>query len=584
MFPYNPNNRRLAEVALGNEPADLVIRDATLMDVYTGRLVPHRSVACAGKWIAYIGPDADYTIGAMTRVIEGDGRVIAPGYIDPHTHIANFCDISEILRYTIPGGTTTYVTEVESYPFAMGGRGFAAFLERVRTCPVKIFCLVPPMVTASPASANLTIKVREAKRFLAQKMVIGLGESYWQNAILGADKRIYALIQETAKVGKVVEGHAAGAVDRRLAAYAAAGAWSCHEAISPEDVLARLEMGYCVMLREGYIRQDLDALRPLIGKIDLGRCCICTDGCSPEQLLARGYLVDVLQKGVDIGIPPLEVIRMATINAATHLRLDHLLGGIAPGRLADIVVLPRPDVMRPDAVISEGLLVAEGGKTIVPLPKGLYPHWLKKGLRVRKVSPDAFAVPVNSCSRPGGVRTMDIQTNGLVAREGFAEVYPHGDQILADPKRDLLKVAFIERATGREERFVGFVRGWGMRAGGIATTQVWDASGITAVGASDEEIAFAINRVIEVGGGTALVRGRQVLVEIPAPIAGYISEDGIEEVAAKLNRLHEEVDQLGCRLPAPLLTLVTTTTAAIPFIRVTERGYFRFREQDYVGV
>ena len=584
MFPYNAHNRRLMETALGNEPADLVIRDGVLMDVYTGRVVPHRSVAVADKWIAYVGPDADYAIGERTRVIEADGRAIAPGFIDPHTHIASFCNISDFLEYAIPGGTTTYVTEVESYPFALGAKGFKAFLEQVRNRPVKIFCLIPPMVTASKAAAPLYITAKEAKKLLEDELVLGLGESYWQNIIPTPDNRVLRLIQATMKVGKSVQGHAAGAADRKLAAYAAAGAVSCHEAVSAADVLSRLEMGFCVMLREGYIRKDLESLRPLIGKIDLGRCALCTDGVGLDLLLSRGYFTDVVQKAVEMGIKPIEAIRMATLNSAAHFGLDHLIGGIAPGRFADILILPRPGTMAPDLVISEGQVIAEKGKTLIPLPRVPYPDRLLKTMRVPSVTPEQLAVPLSACSTEGRVRTMDIQANGLVAREGSAEISSRNGKVLADPGKDLLKIVFVERVSGRGKRFVGFVRGWGLKRGAVASSLVWDASGIVAIGADDQDLALAVNRVIELQGGTVLALAGEIALDIPFPIAGYLSDVRIEDLAAQLAAFQKAVKDLGSRLESAHLTLVTQTTAAIPFIRITEKGYFRFRENDYVGI
>jgi adenine deaminase len=584
MFPYNAHSRQLMETALGNEPADLVIREGVLMDVYTGGVVPHRSVAVTDKWIAYVGPDADYAIGERTRVIEADGRVISPGFIDPHTHIASFCNISDFLEYAIPGGTTTYITEVEGYPFALGVKGFKAFLEQVRDRPVKVFCLIPPMVTASPAAAALYISAKEAKKLLEDELVLGLGESYWQNIIPTPDNRVLRLIQTTMKAGKSVQGHAAGAADRKLAAYAAAGAVSCHEAVSAEDVLSRLEMGFCVMLREGYIRKDLESLRPLIGQIDLSRCCLCTDGVGPDLLLSQGYFTDVVQKAIDMGIKPIEAIRMASLNPATHFGLDHLVGGIAPGRFADILILPRPDIMVPDLVISEGRIVAEGGKTLVPLPRVPYPDRLLKTMRIPSLVPAQFAVPVSACSMEGRMRTIDIQANGLVAREGSAEISSRNGKVLADPGKDLLKAIFIERASGRGEQFVGFVRGWGLKQGAVASSLVWDASGIVAIGADDQDLAMAVNRVIELQGGTVLALEGEIRLAIPFPIAGYLSDERIEDLAAQLAAFQKAVRDLGSTLPSAHLTLVTQTTAAIPFIRITEKGYFRFRENDYVGI
>lgn len=584
MFPYNAHNRRLLETALGNEPADLVIRDGILMDVYTGRVVPHRSVAVAERWIAYVGMDADYTIGEKTRVIEADGRAISPGFIDSHTHIANLCNISDLLEYAIPGGTTTYITEVESYCFALGAEGFRAFLDQVRDRPIKIFCLIPPMVTTSPAAALLFITPDETKKLLEDEQVLGLGEAYWQNAILTPDDRILQLIQETMKAGKSVQGHAAGAADRRLAAYAAAGAVSCHEAVSPDDVLNRLEMGYCVMLREGYIRRDLESLRPLIGKIDLGRCTLSTDGVDPDLLLSQGYFTEVVQKAANMGLEPIEAIRMATLNPAEHFGLDHLIGGIAPGRFADILILPGPGTMTPDLVISEGRVIAERGKTLVPLPRIPHPDRLLKTVHVPFIPPEQLAVTLSACSKPGTIRTMDIQANGLVVREGFAEISSEQGNVLPDPWEDLLKIVFIERTSGRGGKFVGFVRGWGMKRGAVASSLAWDVSGIVAIGADDLNLATAINRVIELQGGTALALDGDIALDIPFPIGGYISDRRIEDLTSALTAFQKAVWDLGSTLQKAHLTLVTLTSAAIPFIRITEKGYFRFRENDYVGI
>ena len=195
MFTHNAYNRDLVEVALGRKPADMVIRDGVLLDVYTGRMLPRRSVAIWDKWIAYVGPDAAFTIGEDTLVMDADQRIICPGYIDSHTHMSGYWNIADFLKYAIPGGTTTLITEVENYGFALGAAGFSAFLEQVRNRPVKFYCLIPPMVTTSPAARPLFITPAECRELLRDERVIGLGESYWQSAILNPDDRVLSLIR-----------------------------------------------------------------------------------------------------------------------------------------------------------------------------------------------------------------------------------------------------------------------------------------------------------------------------------------------------------------------------------------------------
>jgi adenine deaminase len=584
MFTYNADNRTLVETALGNRKADLVIKNGELVDVYTGRVLPGYSVAVCGSWITYVGPDADYAIGEGTRIIEAEGRVISPGFVDGHTHVTGFFDIADFLRYAIPGGTTTYITEVESYGFGLGAQGFEIFLDQIKGRPVKVYCTVPAMVSTSPASGHFAIQPNEIRELLKNEAVLGLGESYWQNAILTQDNRILELMQETVKAGKSVQGHSAGAADKRLGAYACASAVSCHEAVSPEDILNRLQLGFWAFLRHGYIRKDVGSLKTLIGKIDLRRCILCTDGIDPEFLLKRGGFNEVVQYAINLGVPPVEAIRMSSLNCAELYHIDHLIGGIAPGRYADILILPSLEEIKPEVVVANGRVIYENDQVHAELMRIPYDKKIFATVSVPLTSQKDFAVSAPSCSLPGMVRTIDIQANGLVAKEGAAKALVENGQILADPGSDLLKLVYIDRATGRAKMFIGFVRGMGMKSGAVATTQAWDASALIAVGASDEDIALAVNTVIQHQGGAVITAGGTISVDIPFPIAGYVSDAPVEEIYAGMMDFQKKMEELGSTLRSAHLTLVTLTSAAIPFIRITEKGYFRFRENDYVGI
>ena len=575
------DNRRLADTALGREPADTVIKDGVLMDVYTGRILPGRSVAIRDRWIAYVGPDAEHTIGEKTEVIEADGRLICPGYIDAHTHLATYWDIADFLAYTIPCGITTHFTEAEAYAFILGSEGFKAFLDQIENQPVKIYGLIPPMISLSPASEPLLINRDKIKDLLKDPRVMGLGESFWQGTIMTRDNRVLELIQETLKAGKSVEGHAAGAFDRKLAAYAGAGALSCHEAISTDDVLSRLELGLYAMIREGDIRRDLEIILPLKDRIDLRRVILVTDGTNPIDLVKRGYMIDVIQKAVDLGFKPIEAVQMVTLNPAEHFGLAHLMGGIAPGRYADILLLPEDGVMKPELVISEGRIVAENGETAVEIPATPYPGELMKTVRVDPVSSSDLAVPAHG---QGDIRTIDIQAGGLVTREGKATPKIVNGQLEADPERDLLKIVFIERNSGRGEKFIGFISGWGQKKGAVATTLCWDAGAIVAIGANDHDLTAVINRVIDLQGGAVVSVDGAFLAEIPLNIGGFISQLKMPEIAHRLEAFQKAVASLGSTLTFTHLTLNVLSTAAIPFIRITEKGYYRLRENDFVNL
>ncbi len=584
MFPYNADNHKLIETALGNEPADLVVRNGELIDVYTGRILHGYSVAVCGRYIVYVGPDADYAVGKGTRIIEAGGRVICPGFVDGHTHITSFFDIADFLKYAIPGGTTTCITEVDSYCFGLGVRGFKVFLDQIKNRPVKFYCTVPSMVSTSPASGHFAITPEEIRELLKMEEVLGLGESYWQNIIFTPDHRILELMRETVKAGKSVQGHAAGAADKRLGAYACTGVVSCHEAVSPEDILNRLEMGYWTFLRHGYIREDVGSIKSLIGKIDFRRCILCTDGIDAEFLLKRGYFNDVIQHAINIGVPPVDAITMSSLNCAEMYHMDHLIGGLAPGRFADIVILPSLNEIKPEVVVSNGCVIFENGAINAELKRVPYNKKILKTVNVPLTNPMDFAVAASDCSKPGMVRTIDIQANGLVAKEGLANAPVANGKVAADPENDLLKLVFIDRASGKAKRFTGFVRGMGMKSGAVATTQAWDASAIIAAGADDDDLALAVNTVIKHQGGAVIALSGGVAVDIPFSIAGYTSDAPVEEINARMIDFQKKMEDMGSKLRSAHLTLVTLTSAAIPFIRITEKGYFRFRENDYVGI
>ena len=576
--------RRLVDTALGRRPADLVVQNGDLMDVYTGRMLPGRSIAMTDEWIAYVGSDAEHTVGPDTRVIDAGGRVVCPGFMDAHTHLINYFNMPEFLSYAIPSGVTTLVTELECYGFILGAEGVRIFLNQIESSPIKIYALVPPMISLSPAVRPLMIRPEQLAGLFEDTRVMGLGESFWQGTILTPDDRVLDLIAETQRCGKSVQGHAAGAFDQKLAAYAAIGVESCHEAISTQDVLNRLEMGLYAMIREGDIRRDLEIILPLKDKIDLRRVILVTDGTNPGLLMQNGYLRDVVQKAIDLGVEPMDAIRMVTLNPAEHLRLDTLTGGIAPGRHGDLLILPDARTMKPQWVIAKGKVVARDGQATVPFPAAQNPELLLNTVRADPVSSGDLRISQSLADADGMVRTLDIQPGGLVAREGRARPKVVSGDLAADPENDLLKIFFMERLSGQGDSFTGFVRGWGQKQGAVATTLCWDAGGIMGIGENDRDLTAAVNRLIDIQGGTAVFVDGDLILEIPLSVGGYVSHLNMAELTERLSRFQKIMASLGVRLDFAHLTLSVLTTPAIPFIRMTEKGYYRFRESDVVGL
>ncbi len=576
-----PNDRQeLIKVALGEAEADLAIINGAVVNVYTGE-IEKASVLIKGERIAYVGNDTAKSIGSKTQVIDAAGKTLVPGFIDGHTHVDVLYTINELLRFAIRGGTTTIITESCTIATTVGYEGVSHFLDSVRRQPVKILVTAPPMVTISPITEANAIGVKELRRLLRYKEVIGLGEPYWGD-VVGGNRRVLDLIAETVRLGGKVDGHSAGANGKKLQAYVATGVSSCHEPINAKEVLERLKLGLFILIREGEVRRELKAVAPIKDSgLPLNRLAISTDGVGPEQLVNRGYMEFVVQKAIVLGFDPVQAVQMATVNVAQHFALDHDVGGIAPGKYADIVIIPNLKTIKAEYVISNGRVVSQNGQILVPPRQHRYPSSLGNSLRL----PDDFSAD-DFIIRVGGRQEVKVrlmkQITDLLVREEIIDMPITDGQLKIDVSKDILKVAAIERTFGSGKRFVGLIRGIGLKKGAVATSSVWDCSDLVVVGADENDMARATNRIREMGGGMVVCDGGKILAEIAFPVAGEISTEPMETIAAKLNAIQKAAEGLGAKSQDIRLTLAVLPTPAIPFLRICESGLFDLRENSFV--
>ncbi|MFH1489200.1 MAG: adenine deaminase C-terminal domain-containing protein [Pseudomonadota bacterium] len=563
--------QKLIDVILGMEKADLAIVNGTLLNVYTGELLDNHAVTVKGAWIAYVGDQPDENIGPDTQVIDARGKILIPGLIDGHTHLADFqYRPSEFLRYAMVGGTTALITEtIEPYPVG-GYEGVVDFLEALRDQPIKIYATAP--AAASTSSRVHGIPRVILKKLLARDDVIGLGESYWQ-AVLREPELFFHNYEETLQAGKHLVGHSAGARGRKLMAYLAPGISSCHEPINAEEVIERLRLGIHVMIREGGVRRDLEAIaRIRTSGVDLRRLILVTDGVVAKDLLERGYMEDVVQKAIDCGFDPVEAVRMATLNVASYFGLDGIIGGIAPGKYADMVIIPEPDRVEAECVISMGRVIAREGRLLVPPREHTFSHETLNSVHLpRKIQPEDFTIPFTGGAETVKVRVID-QISELVTKEWTAHMPVVNGEIRADTSRDILKVAAVDRRFSPGKTFSGFIRGFKMKTGAIAGSGTWDTANIIVVGENEEEMAHAVNRIRDLKGAVVVYGKGRVLAEIPLPIFGLMSDLDIPDLVRKAFELSKTMRDLGFPFRDPLRTLVTLTGAAIPFLRISEEG------------
>jgi adenine deaminase len=589
LFPEEPVQkksnhtiRNLIKTALGDGKADLVVLNGSLVNVYSGEIQEPCSVGITGARIAAVGEDLSYLIGEGTRVIDAKGQYVTPGFIDPHTHLDSIVQCAEYVRYAVPHGNTTAVTETSMIGNAAGKEGVGWFMEDTRDLSLRIYILTPSMAPPFPAlETSKGFSREDFQEMIREDRVLGVGETYWP-LVLDMDERAMALYAIAREMGKTREGHAAGARGKRLTAYSAAGTTSCHEATTAQEALERLRLGMAVMVREGSVRRELEAIAAIKDMgVDLRGVMLCTDWADPQMLIEHGCMDALVRRAIAAGFDPIVAIQMVTINPAEYFGL-HDLGGIGPGKIADILLLSDLRQATVETVIKDGKVVAQEGKLVQDPPRYRYPKAARHSFAPEGVQEEDFAIPYEGKGERARVRVVDC-LNETITQELQAELEARAGNLISIPEQDIIKMAHICKYERRPRHARGFVHGLGMREGGVATSLIWDTNNILVVGATDREMAFAVNRLLEHQGGIVVVTGEQVIAELPLPICGGISDRPLEEIAQRIAEIEEGCRGLGF-IHRPFLTLQTLAFTGLPYLRLTDRGLVDIRTRAFVDL
>ena len=582
LYRRSDESKALMQVALGREKADLAVINARLANVYTGEILNDCAIVSKGRWIAYVGQAPGDTIGPQTELIDAGGQTVIPGLIDGHTHLSWLCRIDEFLKYAAKGGTTTIVSEtLEVYPVG-GYSGLIDYLESFQNQPIKIWATAPVMISISKTAQG--ILHQDLQKLLEREDIIGLGESYWQ-AVLQDPDWLLALFEQAQRAGITLEGHTAGASEKKLAAYIANGITSCHEPINAEQVLERLRLGLHVMIREGAVRKDLAEIAKIKDRgIDSRRLILASDSISPDDLMTNGYMEAIVQKAIACGFKPIEAIQMATLNVAEHFSLDHLIGGLAPGRFADFVIIPDIATIDAQAVVSNGRVIARNGNLLTPPRPPAYASDSLNSVNLPcDLKPSDFAIHAPENAKQINVRVMNMVTD-LVTAEITERIAVRDGQIHIDSDADIAKIAAIDRTHNPGRMFVGLIKGFGIKSGAIACSAAWDTTDIIVVGRDDSDMAAAVNRIRSLQGGVVLCQDGNTVAELPLPIFGLIADLNIEDLIHQFAEVTRAARNQGIPFPEPVLSLITLTGAAIPYLRICEEGLVNLKDGKTVSL
>ena len=546
--------RRLTDVARGAAPADLYLRGGTLLNVYTGELY-RANVATRGERIAYVGVREEM-VGPRTRVIDATGRVLVPGYIDPHVHPATLTTPSALAEFVLPHGTTAVVADTLQFWELGGLTAFRTVADALMTSPLRFYWMVRPHAQSRAPGEWRRFDVTTLAKAFAHPRTVAVGEvTRWPDAWRGDPELLRRL--GLARRGRV-EGHTAGASGEKIPAIAAAGFTSDHEPITAQEVLDRARQGIAVMLRESSLRPDLvgllDALKtaPALAS----RLMLTSDGSMPAFLRTHGFVDHLIRVALERGVTPIDAYRMATLNPATYYGLDADLGGIAPGRYADICVLDDLAEPRPPTVLARGKVIAADGRLIGRVAE---PPWRQvfrspeARLTVRwRARPDDFELP----RRP---RYPVIQLVSAVITRLQERAMESGD----------LRAALLDR--GGRWVAPGVVAGFADRIDGFATTTSTDFN-ILALGRRPASMARAVNRLLDLHGGIVLVDGERVVYELAMPLGGIMMRGSIEEAARSEDELRRRLGERGYAHHEPLYSLFFLAADFLPTVRLSPRG------------
>jgi adenine deaminase len=544
--------RRLA-VARGDEAADTVLRGARVLSVFTREWLEGDVAICDG-YVAGIG---EYD---GVEVIDASGRWVVPGFIDAHLHLESPKLLpDEFARLVLPLGTTTVVADPHEIANVLGTDGVHWLLDSCADLPLDVFFMASSCVPASEfESPRRPLSTGDLESLMRRRRVIGLAEMMnFPGVVSGLESELAKLELDGASH---VDGHAPSLLGKGLNAYAAAGIRSDHEARTIEEGRERLRAGLWLLIREASGARNLRDLLPLAREYGPARIAFCTDDREPEHIADEGHVNSMVRTAVAEGISPEDAVVMASLNPAQWHRLSDL-GAIAPGYQADLLVLPELKTFVPE-------LVLKRGKPVEEIPRPEVPEWVKHTVRIRAVASNHFAIPWDG----GRARVIGIVPDQIVTESLVEELTTETGLAVADPERDLAKIAVLERHLGTGRIGLGFVRGFGLESGALASTVAHDAHNIVVVGMNDHDMARAVVRLSETGGGVVVTEGRGVRAELPLPVAGLLSTAPLDEVLERSRACVEAARKLGCNLHSPFQTLAFLALSVIPSLKITDRG------------
>jgi len=572
----------LNAVAIGDKAADLVLENCSLVNVYTGEILPETQVAISKDRIAYVGEDASHTKGKKTVVINLEKKFITPGFADSHIHIDQFVSPAEFVKKSLLCGVTSLFADSVDIVSTCGFSGFKEFIKMTSGLPARFFHVVPGGTPVDRKFSHVkSLSPTEEKSALRMPGVLGLGEVFSWTKVTKRDSKTMKTLSTMLENNCVINGHTAGMSGKKLNAYVSSGILSCHEPINFEQVIERLRLGMWIMIREGSIRRDIKDIIPLVlaNKTNKDRLMFCSDGLDPIDITKFGHIDHCIREAVKLGLNLTDAISMASKNCFDYYNMGMDLGGIAPGKLADILVFDDLMKLKPKKIFVGGMLVLSNGTIVSKIKKHPVPKWMTKTVKLNKFTEDNFSI--KSHSDLVDVNVIDMKTE-IITKKGHETLSVKDENVIPSYDKDVWKVAAFDRTFGSTKHAVGFLKNFGPRIGAFASTWSFHENNMIVIGSNEKDMAIAANNLLRTQGGMVVVYKGKILSSMPLQMAGIMSTDSFEKTSKNFSDINNMLLDSGCKFKKPHLIPLFLPFLALPEIRILHQGIIDVKSRSFL--
>ena len=572
----------LNAVAIGDKAADLVLENCSLVNVYTGEILPETQVAISKDRIAYVGEDASHTKGKKTVVINLEKKFITPGFADSHIHIDQFFSPAEFVKKSLLCGVTSLFADSVDIVSTCGFSGFKEFIKMTSGLPARFFHVVPGGTPVDRKFSHVkSLSPTEEKSALRMPGVLGLGEVFSWTKVTKRDSKTMKTLSTMLENNCVINGHTAGMSGKKLNAYVSSGILSCHEPINFEQVIERLRLGMWIMIREGSIRRDIKDIIPLVlaNKTNKDRLMFCSDGLDPIDITKFGHIDHCIREAVKLGLNLTDAISMASKNCFDYYNMGMDLGGIAPGKLADILVFDDLMKLKPKKIFVGGMLVLSNGTIVSKIKKHPVPKWMTKTVKLNKFTEDNFSI--KSHSDLVDVNVIDMKTE-IITKKGHETLSVKDENVIPSYDKDVWKVAAFDRTFGSTKHAVGFLKNFGPRIGAFASTWSFHENNMIVIGSNEKDMAIAANNLLRTQGGMVVVYKGKILSSMPLQMAGIMSTDSFEKTSKNFSDINNMLLDSGCKFKKPHLIPLFLPFLALPEIRILHQGIIDVKSRSFL--